>query len=209
MQKRTNRQKRIGLSFGMLAVVFCGAASLGSIGCGGDSGPAATPADKFIGRWETDETTTTSKFTLTCQTNGTLNNFITWFSLDFERGTLTDLSDVSTSCTQPGLSFDVDTSKTSLSLVSPDPYLVAPNNQPTCVSSLGSDGNGGTFYLVFTPTTATFTLLAHTAGSVPMGLFAANGSATVVDVSSTGAASMADTCTYTGTGDQFHQMTRL
>jgi hypothetical protein len=200
--------RRIGLPFGMAAVVLCGALSVALGGCGdSSSGTTAGPGAKFLGRWELDGTSST--FTLSCQNRGVINNLPFWTEMLFEEGVLTDVSEVSPVCFQPGLSFDVDSTKNAVGLVTPDPYRTAPDNMPTCELSGGTDANGNQLFLVLNFDSASFTRLQQTAGQAPKGLWAANGSGSIIAIDTTGAASTDDTCTYIGSGDTFHQMTKL
>lgn len=195
------------LSTGMLLLIVGAAVSLGLGGCGSDSGTTVGPEEKFLGRWELDSAMST--FSLNCTTLGQVTDFPVWVELEFEHGTLTDVSETSRACAQPGLSFSLGAGNTSLTLATPDPYRMAPNNMATCAVDVGTDANGNRQNLVFTFQTATFTLTQTAAGQAPQGVWAASGSGTLFSVDAmTGAASTADTCTYGGTGDNFHQMTR-
>jgi hypothetical protein len=179
-------------------LVLAAAALLGA-GCGGSSSSGGK-GSAFEGRWDLDSPS--SSFTLNCQTAGPLTNFGLWFELVFEQGVLTDISETSGVCSQ-GLALDA--SATALDIVNPDPYT---GQEPDCDTSVGTDSNGNPIILELTYDMLSFTLLSQKAGEAPKGVLAATGSGQVFQVDSTGNFAVVDTCTYQGTGDIFHRMTK-
>lgn len=192
----------------MLAVLCFSAVSLGSGGCGsGSGGTKARPEDKFLGLWQLDGTMTS--FSLVCpQAFGTAaQSFSIWQSLDMQRGVLTGISEVSTACLQPGLSFDVDTSGNILQLVNPDPYTT---KAPLCETLITNDPTtGNPLVASLTFTSASFTLLQPISGQPPRGLLTGTASGPLVNFDPINGPTQTDTCTYTGSGDTFHHMTQL
>jgi hypothetical protein len=180
-------------------------------GCGGgSSNDAPGPEEKFLGRWQLVDGSSTA-FTLSCP-NGTPQPYLQWFELLFEHGTVTDLSETSglinsqLGCS-PALSYDVmgDTA----SIVNPDPYQ---GGAPFC-EALAFDNMGNPVAILeFKPGTDwAFVLSAEVADKPPQGVL--KGSATVIpwvpDATTNMLVAQA-ACSYASTaaGDAFFRMTQ-
>jgi hypothetical protein len=198
---QTDFRGRLGCAAVLLA------AGLAAAGCGGSS--SSNPdglAEGFIGHWEVEGATTS--YTLTCPNTVGAVSFPIWTDLVLEHGVLSDLTDVSTACAPPGMSFDVDKKGVVATVVAPDPYT---SNAPLCRFVVGSDSNGLPVYIDFSFTSLTFTKLQDSGtGAAPRALWggAAAGPLMEDDGTNTGNLVQADSCTYSGSGDIFHRTTQ-
>ena len=174
-------------------------------GCGGSSsGNPDGVAEAFMGHWEAEGAT--SSFTLTCQMAG-MGTFPIWGELDLDHGVLSDLTDVSTACVPPGMSFNVDKTGVSAAVVNPDPYTGNPSD---CQVVLGNDSYGNPVYIDFTFSDLTITKLQPSSTSkAPRVLLAGTATGAWMQEDPTAHTfSQVDTCTYSGTGDIFHRTTQ-
>jgi hypothetical protein len=183
------------------------AAALLVLGCGGGSGGSSDgAAAAFMGHWEIEGTT--SSFTLSCpQTIGNVA-FPIWSELVLDHGVLSDLTDVSTACSAPGINFDIDSKGVVAAAVNPDPYTGA---APLCHWVLFADANGLPVFVDFTFTDLTITKLQTTSSEkAPRVLYAGTAAGPLVQDDGSGAGNFVtvDTCSYTGTGDVFHRTTQ-
>jgi hypothetical protein len=173
-------------------------------GCGGSS--TSTPkGEAFLGLWEIDSTT--SSFNLAC-TGGPVGNVPgagVWFELNFEEGVLTDVSETSGQCPPQGFGFNV-TGPAVLSAPATDPYT---GMAPACLLNLGPapTTNLATF-LELDFSEVTFTLLAEVKGKAPQGSLSGMATGTVLQDDGTGNIGSVGTCTYAGSGDIFHRMSK-
>jgi hypothetical protein len=176
-------------------------------GCGGGSGgPSDGLAEAFLGHWEIESST--SSFTISCPNTLGSGAFPIWTELVLDHGVLSDLTDTSTACAAPGISFDVDSKGVVATAVNPDPYSGA---APLCQWVLGPDQNGFPIFINFSFSVLTITKLASSGtGMAPKILFAGNASGPLMqdDGTGTGTNVMTDTCTYGGSGDVFHRTTQ-
>jgi hypothetical protein len=181
------------------------AASLLALGCGGGSGGNSDgAAAAFMGHWEIEGTTTS--FKITCPTIGVSGAQVVWTELVLDHGVLADLTDVSTACIAPGISFDVDSAGVSASAVDPDPYT---GNPPFCRTILGNDSNGSPVFIDLTFTDLTITKLQTSASEkAPRVLYSGTGSGALMADDGTGNFVTVDTCSYSGSGDVFHRTTQ-
>jgi len=181
-------------------------AGLLAAGCGSSSsGNSDGVAEAFMGVWDIEGSTTS--FTVTCQTAGT-GSFAIWQELDLDHGVLADLTDVSGACVPPGMSFDVDKTGVTASLVNPDPYT---GSAPLCRYVLGTDSNGNPAFIDFTFSDLSFTKLqASSTSKAPRLLLAGDGSGPFMqdDGTNMGNYVQVDTCTISGNGDIFHRTTQ-
>jgi hypothetical protein len=180
-------------------------ASLLALGCGGGSSSSTDgAAAAFMGHWALEGTTTS--FSITCPTLAATGAQVVWTELVLDHGVLADLTDVSTACVTPGISFDIAGDEASA--VNPDPYT---GNAPLCRSILGNDANGIPIFIDLTFSALTITKLqASTTEKAPRVLYAGTASGPLMedDGTGTGTFKTADTCTYAGTGDVFHRTTQ-
>jgi hypothetical protein len=182
-------------------------ASLLVLGCGGSS--SSDPDGKagaFMGHWEIEGAT--SSFTINCPATLGSVAFPIWTELVLDHGVLTDLTDVSTACSAPGMSFNIDSKGVVASVVDPDPYT---GNPPLCHWVLFADSNGLPVFIDWTFTDLTITKLQTSSSEkAPRVLFGgmAMGPLMNDDGSGTGNFVTADTCSYSGTGDVFHRTTQ-
>ena len=178
-----------------------------AVGCGGgSSGSSDGAAAAFMGHWELEGTTTS--FTITCpQTVGSVA-FPIWTELILDHGVLTDLSDVSTACSAPGINYDLDSKGVEASAVDPDPYTMA---APLCHWVLGADSNGLPVFIDFTFSALTITKLqTSSSDKAPRVLYAGTATGPLMqdDGTASGNFVTADTCSYNGVGDVFHRTTQ-
>lgn len=175
-------------------------------GCGSSSsGNSDGVAEAFIGHWEPEGSTTS--FTVTCASMG-MGNIPIWNEVELDHGVLADLTDVSNACVPPGMSFNVDKTGVTASVLNPDPYT---GNMPECRYVVGSDSNGIPAYIDFTFSDLTITKLqASSTSKAPRILLAgtASGGFMQDDGTGTGNYVQSDTCSYSGTGDIFHRTTQ-
>jgi hypothetical protein len=183
------------------------AAALLALGCGGGSGGSSDgAAAAFMGHWELEGATTS--FIITCPTVGVSGAQVVWTELVLDHGVLADLTDVSTACVTPGISFDLDAKGVVASAVNPDPYT---GNAPLCRSILGNDSNGNPVFIDLTFTDLAITKLqTSSTEKAPRVLFGGTGTGALMadDGTGTGNFVAVDTCSYTGTGDVFHRTTQ-
>lgn len=180
----------------------------GLLGAGCGSSSSSNPdgvAEAFMGRWDIDGAT--SSFQLTCPQTG-MGTFPIWSELDLDHGVLADLTDISTACVAPGMSFDVEKGGTTASVVNPDPYT---GNAPLCRYVLGTDQNGNPAFIDFTFSELTITKLqASSTSKAPRVLLEGTASGPLMqdDGTNMGNFVQSDTCTITGSGDVFHRTTQ-
>ena len=181
---------------------------LGAVGCGGTTtSNNLGPAGNFIGLWELDTNPTT--FTLTCPTTGLTGSLVVWQQLQFDHGVLTDVAETSQSCLPPtGVNFDSDTKGQVLTAPNPDPYS-ATNAAPECEVFVETDTTGNPIFVDLSFTSLTFTLLPQQPNGDAEGLLQGTGSGPLLEVPTGGTSlAQADTCTYTGTSDRYHRVSR-
>ena len=192
---------RLGLGAALLT------ASILAAGCGGgSSGDPDGAAAAFMGHWEIEGATTS--FTIICPTIAVSGAQVVWTELVLDHGALADLTDVSTACITPGISFDIDSKGVVASAVNPDPYT---GNAPFCRSIVANDPNGLPIFIDLTFTDLTITKLqTSTTEKAPRVLFAGTASGPLMEDDGSGMGNFvpADTCSYTGTGDVFHRTTQ-
>jgi hypothetical protein len=196
------RSGRGATMLGALALTACGALA----GCGGSSSSSSLgPAGNFIGRWELDGTTST--FSINCPTSMLSGAAAIWVELVFDHGVLSDLSETSGACLAPGIAFDVDSKGTVATVSNPDPYT---GMAPVCSLVIGNDTAGLPVYLDLTFTNLTFTSLAAVKDQAPTALLSGTATGAIVqdDGSGMGRLVQTDTCTYSGTADRYHRMSR-
>jgi hypothetical protein len=191
----------IGIGGALLTACLLGA------GCGGgSSGDSDGAAAAFMGHWEIEGTTTS--FTITCPTIAISGAQVVWTELVLDHGALADLTDVSTACVTPGISFDVDSKGVVASAVNPDPYT---GSAPLCRAIVADDMNGIPIYIDLTFTALSITKLqASSTDKEAKVLYAGTASGPLMEDDGTGTGNFvtADTCSYTGTGDVFHRTTQ-
>jgi hypothetical protein len=179
-------------------------ATLFGLGCGGSGGDSDGAAAAFMGHWEIEGATTS--FTIICPTLGVTGAQVIWTELVLDHGVLADLTDVSTACVTPGISFDV--AGVAASAVNPDPYT---GNAPLCRSILANDPNGLPIFIDLSFSDLTITKLqTSTTEKAPRVLFAGTASGPLMEDDGTGTGNFApvDTCSLSGTGDVFHRTTQ-
>jgi hypothetical protein len=181
--------------------------SLLALGCGGGSGGSSDgAAAAFMGHWEIEGAT--SSFTISCPATVGSVAFPIWTELVLDHGVLTDLTDVSTACSAPGINYDIDSKGTMATAVNPDPYT---GNAPLCHWILGADANGLPVFIDLTFTDLTITKLqASASDKAPRVLYGGSASGPLMqdDGTASGNFVTADTCTYSGAGDVFHRTTQ-
>ena len=181
-------------------------ASLLTLGCGGGgSSDSDGAAAAFMGHWALEGATTS--FSITCPTLGASGSQVVWTELVLDHGVLAALTDVSTACVTPGISFNIAGDEASA--VNPDPYT---GNAPLCRAIVANDANGIPVFIDLSFTDLTITKLqASSTEKAPRVLFAGTASGPLMedDGSGTGNFVTADTCTYSSTtGDFFHRTTQ-
>ena len=181
------------------------AAGLLVLGCGGGSGGNSDgAAAAFMGHWALEGTSTS--FKISCPTLNISGPQFVWTELAFEHGVLADLTDVSTGCVTPGISFDI--AGDVASAVNPDPYT---GNAPLCRSVLANDANGLPIFIDLTFSALTITKIqAATTDKAPRVLFGGTASGPLMEDDGTGMGNFVtvDTCSYSGSGDVFHRTTQ-
>jgi len=175
------------------------------LGCGGGSGGSSDgAAAAFMGHWALEGDTTS--FKITCPTLSIAGPQFVWTELVLDHGVLADLTDVSTACVTPGISFDI--AGDVASAVNPDPYT---GNAPLCRSVVANDANGFPVFIDLTFSALTITKLqTATTEKAPRVLFGGTASGPLMEDDGTGMGNFVtvDTCSYTGTGDVFHRTTQ-
>jgi hypothetical protein len=207
---------RSTLLFGALVLAASGL----SPGCGGDSnGDVPRPGDAFVGRWALDPDS--GPYTMSGCADASLNgNWYVWDDMVFEYGELSDLMEVSGTCSSyvestggassiAGLSYDVSGDTATVSAKSP-----FSGDAPYCLTSLGSDGLGYPVGLRLTPdpTSWQFTLTPKAGGEPRRAEYGVKerGAAAVADVVSVDADGnlvILDTCSLVGRGTFFRYST--
>jgi hypothetical protein len=183
-------------------------AGLLAAGCSSSSsGNPDGVAEAFMGRWDIEGTS--SSFSLACPaTFQSALNIPVWTELDFDHGVLSDLVDVSTACSSPGIGFDVDKSGVTAQAVNPDPFTGV---APLCRLVVGTDTNGLPIFIDFSFSSLTITKLAASGtDKAPRVLYGGQASGPLMqdDGTNTGTNVQIDTCTYSGPGDSFHRTTQ-
>jgi len=182
-------------------------AGLVAAGCGSSSsGNPDGVAEPYMGHWEIEGSS--SSFTLNCPATVGSLSFPIWSELELDHGVLSDLVDVSSACSSPGMGFDVDKGGVTAQVVNPDPFTGA---APLCRLVVAVDANGLPVFIDFSFSSLTITKLAA-AGTdkAPRILYggAATGPLMEDDGSGTGNNVQIDSCTYSGPGDSFHRTTQ-
>jgi hypothetical protein len=209
------RSLRSGLLFGALLLAASGLAS----GCGDSNGDADRPGDAFVGRWALDPDS--GPYTMSGCADTTLNgDWYIWEDVVFDYGELSDLMEVSGTCSSfvqstggassiPGLSYDVSGETATVSAENP-----FSGDEPFCLTTLGTDALGYPIGLRLTPdpTSWQFTLTAKAGGEPRRAEYGVKnqGAAATVDlisVDSDGNLVILDTCSMVGRGTFFRYTT--
>jgi len=180
------------------------------VGCGGSSGGGE---DAFIGRWFQESPNpsdpTATGFAIACtDPNFTHLNgaALIWSTLEFERGTVTNLAEISGNC--PILNYD--TKGKTATVPMKDPYIQSDSGCVIQFTDSDSAGNALPAIFVLTPgDTWSFMLLdMKTTGGAPQGRLAGTATAQIVEQDATGniVTSNPD-CTYAGM-DNYFRLTR-
>jgi hypothetical protein len=200
---RCLRRPHGGIGIGGALLTAC----LLAAGCGGGSSSDSDgAAAAFMGHWEMEGAT--SSFTISCPLTVGSVVFPIWTELVLDHGVLTDLTDVSTACSAPGIDYNIDSKGVEASAPNPDPYT---GNPPLCHWVLGADQNGLPVWVDFTFTALTITKLqTSTTEKAPRVLYAGTATGPLMqdDGTASGNFVTADTCSYSGTGDVFHRTTQ-
>ena len=120
---------------------------------------------------------------------------------------LTDLSEQSGTCLVPGVSFDVDSKGVTATVANPNPYT---GTLPICSLAIAADSAGFTVFLDLSFTALTFTAAAPVADQAPTAFLAGTATGAILqdDGTGTGGLVQTDSCSYSGTGDRYHRMSK-